>query len=199
MRGTSNWTRYIQLRIFSGLEYNIPGLVRTEFNILFEPDFVDAPLRPYFLAYDSAVGSGSSNVLEIPISAGVNRRVPRSLARAYARLPSQYQARRVLRKLGLLRMVWLRPSYSTLADMEAFARRLADEGQPVLNVIFHSSEAIPGGSPYNRTADDVRAFMDRLDRFLAFATGTLKAVPATFTEFRPAFARGTIAAVAQPR
>ena len=92
--------------------------------------------------------------------------------------------KRVLRKLGLVRLRWLRPSYSTLEDMVALARHLASAGEPVLNLLFHSSEAIVGGSPYNRTQAELDAFLDRLDRFLAFATRDLGAVPLTFAEFR---------------
>ena len=32
------------------------------------PEFVDAPLTPYFLAYDAPHGQASSNVLEVPVS-----------------------------------------------------------------------------------------------------------------------------------
>ena len=53
--------------------------------------------------------------------------------------------------------------------MIALARDLARAGEPVLNLLFHSSEAIVGGSPYNRTQAELDAFCDRLDRFLAFA------------------------------
>ena len=48
------------------------------------------------------------------------------------------------------------------------------------------SEAIVGGSPYNRTQGELDAFFERLDRFLAFATTELGAVPRTFREFRDA-------------
>ena len=34
------------------------------------PDFVDAPLTPYLLSYDSAVRPGASSLLEVPVSAG---------------------------------------------------------------------------------------------------------------------------------
>jgi hypothetical protein len=54
----------------------------------------------------------------------------------------------------------------------------------VLNLLFHSSEAIVGGSPYNRTQSELDAFCDRLERFLTFATRDLGAKPATFREFR---------------
>lgn len=153
------------------------------------PEFVDAPLRPYFLAYDHATRAGCSNVLEVPVSAGLNRRLPAALRYAYARAPKQYTTRRVLRALHLVRMRWLRPSYSSLADMVALARSLARSGEPVLNLLFHSSEAIVGGSPYNRTPAELDAFCARLEQFLAVATTELRAEPVTFAEFRSRYCR----------
>ena len=151
------------------------------------PEFVEAPLTPYFLAYDSATTPGSSGVLEVPVSAALNRRLPKVLQHAYARAPRPYTTRRVLRALRLVRLRWLRPSYSSLDDMIALASDLARAREPVLNLLFHSSEAIVGGSPYNRTQSELDAFFDRLDRFLAFATREIGAAPATFAEFRQQF------------
>jgi hypothetical protein len=148
------------------------------------PEFVEAPLTPYYLSYDSATRPGTSNVLEIPVSAGLNRRLPKALQYAYARVPRPYTTKRALRKLGLLRLRWLRPSYSSLEDMTTLASDLARTGEPVLNLLFHSSEAIVGGSPYNRTQAELDAFFDRLDRFFVFAIRDLGAVPATFAAFR---------------
>lgn len=151
------------------------------------PDFADAPLRPYFLAYDSATRPGTSDVLEVPCSAALNRRFPKALQHAYARAPRPYTTKRVLRKLGVARVRWLRPSYSSLDDMISLARDLAAMQVPVLNLLFHSSEAIVGGSPYNRTEAELAGFCDRLERFFEFSIGTLKATPATFIEFRRAY------------
>jgi peptidoglycan/xylan/chitin deacetylase (PgdA/CDA1 family) len=151
------------------------------------PDFVEAPLTPYYLAYDSATRPGTSDLLEVPVSAALSRRLPRPLQHLYARAPRPYTTKRVLRKLGLAHVRWLRPSYSSLDDMKALARDLADAGEPVLNLLFHSSEAIVGGSPYNRTAAELAAFCDRLERFFEYATGPLQATPATFSEFRRAY------------
>jgi hypothetical protein len=153
------------------------------------PDFVDAPLRPYFLSYDSAVRPGTSAVLEIPCSAALHRDVPGALARLYGRLPFPYQSKRVLRKLGIARVQWIRPSYSSLDDMKSLARRLAQRGEPVLNMLFHSSEAIVGGSPYNRTEAELDAFFDRLERFLEYAVHDLGARPMTYREFRDDWVR----------
>jgi hypothetical protein len=55
---------------------------------------------------------------------------------------------------------------------------------PALNLLFHSSEAIVGGSPYNRSPSDLEAFFDRLSRFFRFATKHIAAEPMTFAEFR---------------
>ncbi len=152
------------------------------------PEFVEAPLTPYFLSYDSATRPGASAVLEVPVSCGLDRRLPRRLQYAYARVPRPYFTKRVLRALGVVKLRWLRPSYSSLPDMVALAQALARANEPVLNLLFHSSEAIVGGSPYNRTQGELDAFFDRLERFFAFAIRDLGAVPATFAEFRRAYA-----------
>lgn len=148
------------------------------------PDFVEAPATPYFLSYDDAARPGSSNLLEVPVSAGLHRRLPAFVQRWYGRAPMPYTTKRVLRKLGVARMQWLRPSYSSLGDMKALGRQLKADRVPVLNVIFHSSEIIVGGSPYNRNDAELEGFFDRLEQFLAFARTELGATPVTFSEFR---------------
>lgn len=148
------------------------------------PEFVEAPLTPYFLSYDSAVRPGASDVLEVPVSAALDRPLPGMLRHAYARLPKPYTSKRILRVLRILKTRWLRPSYSSLEDMRGLARDLAAWREPVLNLLFHSSEALVGGSPYNRTQAELDAFCERLERFFEYATGELGAVPVTFAEFR---------------
>lgn len=169
--------------------YRIESSVAPLFNEAHKqgPEFVEAPLTPYYLAYDNATVPGASDVLEVPISAALDRRLPRRLQYWYARAPKPYTTKRILRKLGIARLRWLRPSYSSFEDMVSLARDLANEGQPVLNLLFHSSEAILGGSPYNRTKEELGAFFGRLERFFAFARQELGAVPATFAEFRRAY------------
>jgi len=148
------------------------------------PDFVGAPPSPYFLAYDDPTVPGTSNLLELPVSAALNRRVPPFLERLYARAPKPYTTKRVIKKLGIAHVQWLRPSYSSADDMCALARRMKAAGVPILNVIFHSSEAIVGGSPYNSTARELDAFFARLEQVLAYMVTNLGAIPVTFSEFR---------------
>jgi hypothetical protein len=148
------------------------------------PDFVGAPPRPYFLAYDDPTVPGTSNLLELPVTAALDRRVPAFVERLYAHAPSPYQTKRVLRKLGIARVQWLRPSYSSLADMRAVARRMKGDGVPFVSLIFHSSEAIAGGSPYYTTAQELERFFASLDEVLTYVVNDLGAIPVTFSEFR---------------
>jgi hypothetical protein len=118
------------------------------------------------------------------VSAALSRRVPAVFERLYGRAPSPYMTKRILRKLGIARLLWLRPSYSSLDDMCALARRLKADGVPLLNLIFHSSEAIVGGSPYNRTPQELEQFFARLEDVLTCVVNDLGAIPVTFSEFR---------------
>jgi len=147
------------------------------------PDFVGAPLTPYFLSYDSAVRPGTSTVLELPVSSALNRRVPGWMEALYARAPWPYTTKRVLRLSRIATVRSLRPSYTSAEDMAALARSLVSRRVPILNLLFHSSEVIVGGSPYNKTAGDLTAFYERLSQFIAVAIDELGAVPMTFREF----------------
>ena len=154
------------------------------------PDFVGAPLAPYFLSYDDATRSGSSNLLELPISAALNRSVPVVVEHWYARAPWNYTTKRVLRLAGVARVRWLRPSYSSAEDMIALAKQVVRRGAPILNLLFHSSEAIVGGSPYNRTQGELDAFFERLGRVLTSCRQDLGAVAMTFAEYHASFVEG---------
>ena len=76
---------------------------------------------------------------------------------------------------------WVRGVASTF-DVSVF-QWVIGHRLPVLNLLFHSSEAIVGGSPYNRTEAELAAFCDRLERFFEYARQSLGAVPVTFAEF----------------
>jgi hypothetical protein len=133
-------------------------------------------------------------VLELPISAALDRRVPPVVERWYGRAPWPYQTRRMLRLARIAKVRWLRPSYSSAEDMIALSRQIIRRGAPILNLLFHSSEVIVGGSPYNRTQGELDAFYDRLGRALAFATKDLGAQPLTFAEYHAQFVQASTGA-----
>jgi len=142
--------------------------------------FCGAPLAPYHPDYADVRRSGASRVLEIPISAATIPALPKTLEALYAALPP-LPYRGILGRLRL-RGVWLRPSYSRLADMLRLATCLAAR-VGVLNIAFHSSELLAGGSPYTPDQASVTRFLDDLAHLLEHATQRLAAVGRTYAEY----------------
>ena len=182
------------LKILERLAYRVDTSVDPLFNERRKGGmrFAGAPLVPYHPDYADVRRPGASAILEVPISAAAMPALPGPLERLYAALPP-IPWRGALKRAGL-RAVWLRPSYSTAADMRAFASRLVSRGVPCLNVVFHSSELLPGGSPYTPDAASVTRFLDGLKRLLEHVTGPLGAAGRTYAEFAAAHAGSATAA-----
>jgi len=143
--------------------------------------FAGAPVTPYHPSYEDVRRPGTSTILEVPITAATDPPLPKALERAYASLPA-IPYRGALRRLGI-RPVWLRPSYTSRERMIAFASRLHAGGAPCFNIIFHSSELLPGGSPYTPDAASVERFFADLRALLEHLTGRLGAVGRTYADF----------------
>ena len=171
------------LALLESLGYTVDASVDPLFNETRKggPCFAGAPVGPYRPDYLDVRKPGSASILEVPISAGTTPPLPKPLERAYASLPP-LPYRPALKRLGL-RPVWLRPSYSPLADSTRLASRLVAAGLPCLSVLFHSSEILPGGSPYSPDPPSVARFLDRLKRLFQHATESLGAVGRTYAEF----------------
>ncbi len=67
--------------------------------------------------------------------------------------------------------------------MRAFVDALVAAGAPCLNVIFHSSEILPGGSPYTPDETSVERFLADLRGLLEHATARRGARGLTYAEF----------------
>jgi hypothetical protein len=175
------------LKILEGLGYSVDTSVDPLFNERRKggPVFAGAPLGPYHPDYADVTRPGSARILEVPITAATLPRLPKPLEALYARLPP-IPYRGALKRLGL-RPVWLRPSYAPLPDMLVFASQLAASGAACFNIIFHSSELLPGGSPYTPDAASVDLFLDDLRRLLDHLTARLGAVGQTYAEFARAW------------
>lgn len=53
------------------------------------------------------------------------------------------------------KQIWMRPSYSSLFEMKYLADYIAKSDEEYLMFMIHSSELMPGGSPYYKTEDDI--------------------------------------------
>ncbi len=179
--GFAGW----QVPILEELGYLVDSSVDPFFNEKRKggPSFAGAPLAPYFVSPEDPRKAGSSGLLEIPVTSALDREWPVWLQTAYADVSSAYHFRRALRLLGVARPIWLRPSYSKASDMKLLARRILEDGRAPANIIFHSSELLPGASPYNATKGDVERFYRDLESLLAFLTEN-GAEGSTFREFR---------------
>ena len=149
-----------------------------------EPSFTKVSLLPYHLNRKNVCQPGDSPIVEIPITVDFTRKIPGWLKQAYPTLPD-IGIRRILRILFGIEMAWLRPSYASLAAMQRLSEVVIASGVPILNMMFHSSELMPGGSPYNKTSEDMEQFLAKIKSLIAYLSEryalrfiTLKEVPA---------------------
>jgi peptidoglycan/xylan/chitin deacetylase (PgdA/CDA1 family) len=170
------------LRILEKLGYRVDTSVDPLFNERRKggPSFAGAPVSPYWPSHADVRHAGHSTVLEIPVSSSTAPWLPKILEKQFASLPA-IPWRGVLKRLGI-RAVWLRPSYSSVEDAKALASSLVARSVPTLNMLFHSSELIPGGSPYNKDAADVDRFFDRLEQTFDHIVKRLQARGVTYAE-----------------
>ena len=150
------------------------------------PSFAGAPVSPY-QAGPELIAPGTSSVLEIPVSSATSPALPKSLERLFTSLPA-IPWRGYFKRLGL-RAVWLRPSYSSVEDAKALASALVRRGVPTLNMLFHSSELVPNGSPYNRSEGDVDRFFQKLEKVFEHIMKRLEARGVTYRECAEALER----------
>jgi len=147
------------------------------------PGFARAPHRPYHLNRHDACRPGDSPVLEVPMShlvVGRHGRATEGLVRMTGPAPGM---RRLLAGLGLRS---LRPEQHSLEEMREVADTIAARDLPVFNVMFHSSVALPGATPYARDQEGVDQFCRRLEGILEHIITRLDARPLSLSEV-PAF------------
>lgn len=157
------------IKILEELEYKIDtSLVPYRNNkISDEPSFGMVQLKPYYLDYHDIRYAGNSKILEIPITVEFNRSLPEFVKKIYPSLPD-IGIRRLLKNTFGVELIWLRPSYSSLNNMKKLADNVISSGVTVLNMMFHSTELMPGASPYNKTQEDVDLFLKKIENFFLY-------------------------------
>jgi hypothetical protein len=76
---------------------------------------------------------------------------------------------RVLAATGAQELIWVRPLKHPRVKLVRATHALLRRGAPVINVMFHSSEAFPGTSPLSRRQEDVERLYGDLDAILRAA------------------------------
>lgn len=133
------------------------------------PDFRRAPLGVYELSENDVCAPGRSGIIEVPVSIGYTRRLPR-FARDWLKM--QRPENLIVRGLGKLfgiRRCWFRPFINVpFGRIESAARWLLQQDSPFLNMMFHSSELIPN-SQWCRTEPEIRLFLQRIEDMITLA------------------------------
>lgn len=128
-------------------------------------------------------------LLEVPASAGLVGRLAARPGQRLAPLAFHPVAQRLavsaaLARLGLLERIRLSPEGMTIGEARRLVRHMLAEGHRVFVVTYHSPSLAPGNTPYTRSGDDVRRFLDWLDAFYTFFREEAGGRPATWQEVR---------------
>lgn len=134
--------------------------------------------KDYFLTVNKEI-----NILEVPVSISIKTKLPRLSKFAYLNIPDWAHAQGILRRLVDFNIVWLDPSFNCYDDMRWLCDRLLAEKSGYINIMFHSSVIIPGGSPYTENEQKTSLFFQRLERLLDYLLNERKLESSTLEEF----------------
>ncbi|WP_303904066.1 hypothetical protein [Thiohalomonas denitrificans] len=147
----------------------------TDWSGNFGPDYSGMSPQPYRFdegsIYDAdPVGS----MVQIPATTGYlqrnfNRRARIEQIVRRGRL-NQLRVIGLLDRLSILNRVVLSPEAASAGSMIRLAKRMNREGYRYLNLFFHSPTLVPNLTPFVRTSNEKRQFMERIEEFIAFAS-----------------------------
>lgn len=153
------------------------------------PSSLSAPLGPYHPDPADPVKPGRARILEVPASVVMTGPFGRPAGALGRRLRPFPGLGRMLDALG---RCWLRPSWGDPETLREATRRCLADGHPVINVMFHSSELMPGGSPYVRDAAGLDLFLARLRAIVETALDGTDVRFATLSEIGAAMRDGGV-------
>lgn len=148
-------------------------------------DYSDFPQAAYFLDPDRIASAGDSPLLELPMTI-------REVQGPLGKLVSGTALRK---RLGGLRgagrffskTVWLRPNGRNLDGMLGLLAGALAQGEPYVEFMLHSSELMPGGSPYFPGPEAVESLYRDLEALFSAAARDFQG--ATLSEYRRTFTR----------
>lgn len=129
------------------------------------PDFRQAGVKPYLLSAEDICRAGNSGLLEAPVSIIYTG----SLIKENSFLSGRFTylddglAKNILNKI-LFKKKWLRIFQSSkIGDWSAIYKAAVRNKLPVLEFMIHSSELMPGGSPYAKDEKEVEKVYFQLE------------------------------------
>ena len=140
-------------------------------------DYTLFPETPYFVDPQAFGRPGPSRLLQVPMTVRSRRRP------VFGMVPPPLRTQPLLRRVldRALPAQWLRPKRGNGPALRALLDRCLAEGRTYVEFMIHSSEFMPGGSPYFPEARDTDALFDDLEALFAHASGRFQG--ATLAEF----------------
>ncbi|MBF0096443.1 MAG: deacetylase [Magnetococcales bacterium] len=131
-------------------------------------DYRHFPAHHYFMDLQAIQRPGQSSLLQVPVS------VRRGPSFAIAATLQQWEKRaalgvRIIRRLWP-EVRWLRPNGRNLSSMQRIVEEILAQKEPYAELMLHSSELMPGGSPTLRTAQQIEGLYRDLEQLFAFVS-----------------------------
>lgn len=127
-------------------------------------DYTHFPSHPYFISTHDLSGEANQGLLEVPMTTR-----PSWL---WKTMPWTYNAP-IIQKFAYRiapQVHWLRPTRNNLQSLFALIR--AENHAPYLEFMIHSSEFMPGGSPYFPAEADIEKLFSDLSKLFALIAQT---------------------------
>jgi len=134
------------------------------------PDFVSAPNLPYYLSWDDACKKGNSPLLEVPMTIlfthypfyKINR-----FGEINNRLDNTFMGKVLAKIAG--GPLWFRPfPWQTAYDLIAVYKTAKYLKLPYVEMMIHSSELMPGGSPYYPDTESIERLYSVLENVFTY-------------------------------
>ena len=171
-----------------GYEIDTSVLPGTDLSHMHGPDFSECGAEPYWFG-------DAPRLLELPLTIGFVgllapfsryiRRVTTQPLLAASHFPG------VLARLRLFERITLTPEGITFEEQRRLTEALLGRGQRIFNFAYHSPSLMPGNTPYVRNEQDLRRFLDTIERYLDYFMGKVGGQAATPLEIKSIAERST--------
>ena len=158
-----------QLAVLAALGYSVDSSIRPFYEDRYF-SYTNAKTEPYWPSFKNCLNADNEqrSIMEIPASSGFNRfrfefceAVQQKLS---GPVVSRFRLIGLLWQLGIMRKVTVTPEGNHWKDVCDCMDQCVYRGARVVNMFIHSSDLLPGGTPYVRSEKDKQVFMDSLAR-----------------------------------
>jgi len=175
-----------QLQVLQNEGYRVDSSIRPYYRDTYF-DYSTAPTLPYWPSQNDALSENDNTkgIMEIPATSGFTHTNFELLDLLHSKLstPPMHHLRliAILWRLALLRAVSVTPEGTHYRDVCDCIDASIKRGNNVINMFIHSSDLLPGNTPYVQSEKDKEKMMDSISRIVKHMR---KNYSVTFTTMR---------------